>query len=280
MGILCALFFMGCANMKLFRSDPPVGPEHLTKMRTLQAAIATREAECATWASNAQDLVSAIQQNEGSLLKKSKLGKVHQALRKYPGLPPETLELVMIYLSAPNTPGFPKDYRWNWTAEIPGGAQQCRLMTWATLAKGAILNRRPDSAKNDRLLLRQITTESRKNLHLVRHLIHLAVVKSMLEQKRIRMKPSVRMELDGLEAASNELRHRIQKEGSSREKLMQSRCNVGKGEGDIMDLDCPSEVEAELYGLYGDAFAVEFRETAVLSEKLVTILSRASVKKK
>jgi hypothetical protein len=102
----------------------------------------------------------------------------------------------------------------------------------------------------------------------------------MLEKKRIRMKPSVRTDFDGLESASYELRQRTKSEGSSREKTMQSRCDVGKDGGDIMDLDCPSEVETELYGLYGDALANEFRETAVLSERLVTILSRVSVKKK
>ncbi len=268
----------GCASLqKVFRKDPPVAPEHLTKMRALQAKILDREAVCTKWGLDYRSLDAAINRTSSHKLTKAQIGRVHHALRNYPGTGPEGMELGLFFVSAPDTPGFPKDYRWNWTTEIPTSAQHCRMMLWFSLTKGAIANRRNGSTAIDRLILRQMIDESRRNLHLSRHAVHVAVAKHMLEKKRLTMKAKVRAEFDALEAATVELKNRIRAQDPARDKQLMAQCK-STGETDLRKLDCPAEVEAQIYDLYGGLFQTEFRESAGLSERLANILAQAKIK--
>lgn len=255
-----------------------MAPEHLSKMRALQEKIFEREAVCTKWGLDYRSLDAAINRTATHKLTKAETGRVHHALRNYPGTGPEPMELGLFFVSAPYTPGFPKDYGWNWTTEIPTSAQHCRMMLWFSLAKGAIANRRAGSTSIDRLVLRQMIDESRRNLHLSRHAVHLAVTKQMLAKKRLTMKAKLRAEFDALEVATVELKNRIRAQDPSRDQSLMSLCK-STGETDLRKLDCPDEVEAQVYDRYGTLFQTEFRESAGLSERLAKILGQAKIKR-
>ncbi len=256
----------------------PISDARLKELQGLSAKVHERETKCKEWHREGVEFVEQINRSDKQAIASKYWTQAFEQLKNYPGSPQELQTLQTIMIDAPKTSGFPKDYRWEWTKEVP--LAHCAILDWFTLSKGLIAGADPaHKAALASVLTRQMRTELERDSTLTPHLISLALTQLMLERNVLQVSAAQKEELQKIDTDSSAFKKKLGSKDSTRETELFSKCKEGprrhSGErsGDRGEkVICPRDVEVELSDIYGRGLAQEMIETRTLSGRLRQLL--------